>query len=351
MADAVAMQELIVGVPYRRITHLRKHLALEFLDAGHILGSASVDLRITEAGSHRLVFSGRHRAERAADHPRPRAALRPGRHADHRVHLRRPEPRVAWPDAEERWARRCGGWPREAGRCWCPRSRWAGCQELVYALHQLWRAGKIPRDPDLRGQPARGRRHDRLPDASRGLRPARAAHRGGEPDLRLPAGPLRARRRGLQGASTPAAGPADHHRGLGHGRVGADPAPPGARHRRPPQPGPLRRFPGRAHARAGGSRRARRGPHPGRGVPASGRGREHRRLLGARRPGASFAPGCGGSAARSGGPSWCTASRPRCRRWPTLLREEGVPRRPRAAGTARRSTSDARAGMPPPAAS
>src|ERR687889_1964007 len=58
IADAVAVQDLMLGVPYRRITHLRKHLALEFLDAGHILGSASVDIRITEAGSHRLVFSG-----------------------------------------------------------------------------------------------------------------------------------------------------------------------------------------------------------------------------------------------------------------------------------------------------
>ena len=58
LADAIAVQDLMVGVPYRRITHLRKHLALEFLEAGHILGSASVDLRITEGGNHRLVFSG-----------------------------------------------------------------------------------------------------------------------------------------------------------------------------------------------------------------------------------------------------------------------------------------------------
>ena len=57
-ADAIATQELMIGVPYHRITHLRKHLALEFLDAGHILGSASIDLRITESGNHRLVFSG-----------------------------------------------------------------------------------------------------------------------------------------------------------------------------------------------------------------------------------------------------------------------------------------------------
>ncbi len=57
-ADAVAVQDVLIGVPYKRITHLRKHLAIEFLDAGHILGSASVDLRITEGGNHRLVFSG-----------------------------------------------------------------------------------------------------------------------------------------------------------------------------------------------------------------------------------------------------------------------------------------------------
>jgi metallo-beta-lactamase family protein len=58
LADAIAVQDLMVGVPYRRITHLRKHLALEFLDAGHILGSASVDLRISEDGNRRIVFSG-----------------------------------------------------------------------------------------------------------------------------------------------------------------------------------------------------------------------------------------------------------------------------------------------------
>ena len=58
LADAIAVQDLLIGVPYRRVTHLRKHLAIEFLDAGHILGSASVDLRITEGGNHRLVFSG-----------------------------------------------------------------------------------------------------------------------------------------------------------------------------------------------------------------------------------------------------------------------------------------------------
>ena len=58
LADAIAVQDLIVGLPYRRIHYLRKNLAFEYTDAGHILGSASVDLRVTEGGSHRIVFSG-----------------------------------------------------------------------------------------------------------------------------------------------------------------------------------------------------------------------------------------------------------------------------------------------------
>ena len=58
LADALAVQELIVGLPYRRIHYLRKNLAFEYTDAGHILGSASVDLRLTEGAPQRIVFSG-----------------------------------------------------------------------------------------------------------------------------------------------------------------------------------------------------------------------------------------------------------------------------------------------------
>ncbi len=39
----------MVGLPYRRVQHIRKHLAFEFTDAGHILGSASVILRSPKA--------------------------------------------------------------------------------------------------------------------------------------------------------------------------------------------------------------------------------------------------------------------------------------------------------------
>ncbi len=58
MADALAVQRLIIGVPYRRPLYTRKNLVFEFVEAGHILGSATVDLRLSEPEPHRLVFSG-----------------------------------------------------------------------------------------------------------------------------------------------------------------------------------------------------------------------------------------------------------------------------------------------------
>lgn len=58
MADALAVQRLIIGVPYRRPLYARKNLVFEFVEAGHILGSATVDLRLSEPEPHRLVFSG-----------------------------------------------------------------------------------------------------------------------------------------------------------------------------------------------------------------------------------------------------------------------------------------------------
>ena len=76
MADAFAVQDLIIGLPYRRPHHLRKYLTFEFTDAGHILGSASVDLRFTEAGAHRLVFSGDIGRQGPSHHPRPGSARR-----------------------------------------------------------------------------------------------------------------------------------------------------------------------------------------------------------------------------------------------------------------------------------
>ncbi|MGH7526086.1 MAG: MBL fold metallo-hydrolase RNA specificity domain-containing protein [Gemmatimonadales bacterium] len=146
MADAVAVQDLMVGVPYRRVFHLRKHLMLEFLDAGHILGSATVDLRITEGGSHRLVFSGdigRSGLPIIRD-PEPPSGpvdtlIVESTYADH-AH-------ESVSDAEERLGevvRRTAG---RGGKLFIPAFAVGRCQELVYGLHQLYRAKKIPELP------------------------------------------------------------------------------------------------------------------------------------------------------------------------------------------------------------
>ncbi|HEX6616125.1 MAG TPA: MBL fold metallo-hydrolase [Gemmatimonadales bacterium] len=146
MADAIEVQDLLVGVPYRRITHLRKHLALDLVEAGHILGSATVDLRITEGGSHRLVFSG--------DIGRPGLPI-----------VRDPEPpsgpvdtliiestyadrdHESVPGSERRLGEAVRRTAARGGKVLIPSFALGRTQEIVYALHQLWRLGDIPEVP------------------------------------------------------------------------------------------------------------------------------------------------------------------------------------------------------------
>jgi metallo-beta-lactamase family protein len=146
MRDAIAVQELVVGVPYRRVFHLRKHLAVEFLDAGHILGSATVDLRITEGGSHRLVFSG--------DVGRSNLPI-----------VRNPEPPTgpidtlvieatyadrqheSFDQAESRLASSVQRVAARGGKLLIPAFAVGRAQELIYSLHRLWREGQIPEIP------------------------------------------------------------------------------------------------------------------------------------------------------------------------------------------------------------
>ena len=76
-AMPLGVQDLMVGVPYRRIQFICGRTSpFEYTDAGHILGSASVDLRITEGDAAPPRLQRRHRPERPADHPRPRSAVR-----------------------------------------------------------------------------------------------------------------------------------------------------------------------------------------------------------------------------------------------------------------------------------
>ena len=146
LADAIAVQDLIIGQPYKRINHLRKHLAFEFAEAGHILGSASVDMRLTEDGGHRLVFSG--------DIGRSGLPI-----------IRDPDPPVGPIDtlivestygnrehestanAEQHLAEVVKRVAARGGKILIPAFAVGRTQELIYALHQLVRNGSIPSIP------------------------------------------------------------------------------------------------------------------------------------------------------------------------------------------------------------
>jgi metallo-beta-lactamase family protein len=146
LRDAIAVQDLMIGVPYRRVFHLRKHLALDFLEAGHILGSAAVDLRVSEGGNHRLVFSG--------DIGRSGLPI-----------VRNPEPPTgpidtliveatyadrqheSFDHAEGRLADAVRRTTARGGKVLIPAFAVGRAQELIYSLHRLSRAGQIPEVP------------------------------------------------------------------------------------------------------------------------------------------------------------------------------------------------------------
>ena len=143
MADAVAVQDLIVGLPYRRIHYIRKNLVFEYTEAGHILGSASIDMRLSEGGNHRLVFSG--------DIGRPGLPI-----------IKDPEPpsgpidtlliegtygdrdHESTASSAERLTEIINRVAGRGGKLLIPAFALGRVQELVYGLHQLSSAGRIP---------------------------------------------------------------------------------------------------------------------------------------------------------------------------------------------------------------
>ena len=146
LQDAFGVQELMVGVPYRRVFYLRKHLALEFLDAGHILGSASVDLRISEGGNHRLVFSGdigRSGLPIVRDPEPPSGPIDTlvveATYADSQ--------HESFDAAETRLAAAVRRTAARGGKVLIPAFAVGRAQELIYSLHRLSRDGQIPQVP------------------------------------------------------------------------------------------------------------------------------------------------------------------------------------------------------------
>jgi metallo-beta-lactamase family protein len=146
VADAIAAQELMLGVPYSRLYHVRKHLTLEFVDAGHILGSASIDLRLADGVNYRLVFSGdigRSGLPIIRD-PEPPSGLVDTLIVES-TYADRTHDSVA--RAEERLGEIVRRVAARGGKVLIPAFALGRAQELVYALHGLHRAGKIPDVP------------------------------------------------------------------------------------------------------------------------------------------------------------------------------------------------------------
>lgn len=146
MADAVRVQKLMIAVPYHRIHHVRKNLSLEYLDAGHILGSASIDLRIAEDGPHRLVFSGdigRNGLPIIRDPEPPSGPI--DTLIIESTYATRDHESVA--GSEERLGEAIRRTAARGGKVLVPSFAVGRVQELVYSINQLFRAGKIPRIP------------------------------------------------------------------------------------------------------------------------------------------------------------------------------------------------------------
>lgn len=146
MADAARAADLMAGVPYRKTFEVAPGVRVEFVDAGHILGSASVILDYDEGGRwRRLVFSGDigRRGLPIIRDPEP-----PGR-ADLVIMESTYGDRdhAPYQSARKSLARIVTETAARGGRILIPAFAVGRAQEVVYDLHSLSLAGEIPAIP------------------------------------------------------------------------------------------------------------------------------------------------------------------------------------------------------------
>ena len=153
LSDVFATQEQAVGQPCRRPLHLRRNLVFEFAEAGHTLGSASIDLRTGEGGSHRIVYSGGVGRPGSAIFRDP--APVPG-DVDTLIigspfaHLRHP----MFSDARQRLATIIQETVARGGLIIVPAATIGPVHELVRAVQDLWHRKAIPEIPIWLDTPA-----------------------------------------------------------------------------------------------------------------------------------------------------------------------------------------------------
>jgi metallo-beta-lactamase family protein len=144
--DVAAVLERVVGVPYHHPIEVARGVTCTFLDAGHILGSASVVLDCDDQGrERRLVFSGdvgRAGLAIIRDPEFPAGAdavIMESTYGD------RDHPPIE--DARGVLGEIIRDTAAKGGRVLIPAFALGRTQELVYDLHALARAGQVPRIP------------------------------------------------------------------------------------------------------------------------------------------------------------------------------------------------------------
>jgi metallo-beta-lactamase family protein len=147
MRDATVAAERMVGLPYDEWFEVVPGVRAMFTDAGHILGSASVTLECTEAGStKRIVFSG---DIGRAGLPIIRDPKPPAGGADvmllESTYGNRDHESVE--DAREHLATVIRETAARGGKVLIPAFAVGRTQEIVYDLHVLAREGRIPSIP------------------------------------------------------------------------------------------------------------------------------------------------------------------------------------------------------------
>jgi metallo-beta-lactamase family protein len=146
MRDAVRTIESMLGVPYRRPFDVVPGVRATFVDAGHILGSASVVLDCTEGTrTHRLAFSGDIGRSGLPIIRDPEPPERVGTLVMESTYGNREHESVE--GARARLAAVIRETAARGGRVLIPAFAVGRTQELVYDLHALAKAGAMPPVP------------------------------------------------------------------------------------------------------------------------------------------------------------------------------------------------------------
>lgn len=147
-ADATAVAQHMVAVPYDRPLEIMPGVRLSFTDAGHILGSASVLLELDATGrTRRLVFSGdigRTGLPIIRD-PKPPAGPRADVLIIESTYANRVHESVG--EAQGLLAKNVNMVAKRGGKIFIPSFAVGRAQELIYELHGLVRDRKIPEVP------------------------------------------------------------------------------------------------------------------------------------------------------------------------------------------------------------